>query len=379
MNFLAQKRTKTSLKKEDPTSQENNVFNNFYYEDVAKLTGAGGWSVNFRDKKSFLDPEARRILKTPEDYQPSLRTAMDFYALDHKQKAAEIFMACSMGESFAATIKMITFEGDEFWARAVGRPMYDAKEEIIGVQGVFQDINDEKTKELSLEASVKIIESQNARLFNFAHIVSHNLRSHASNLHLTLDLLKSIESAEDEAELKGGLYDISESLNDTINHLNEIVTAQAKSTSDMRLVRFDESLQTVTRSISRLIEDTETEIFSDFSEIQEIKYIPSYLESILLNLITNAIKYSHPDRSPVIDICTFEEAGRSCLRIKDNGLGIDLEKHGEALFNMYQTFHPGKDSVGIGLFITKNQVETLQGSIHAESVEGEGTIFKIKF
>lgn len=379
MNFLTQKRNKSLLKNNNPISNDGSPIDKFHYKDVAQLTGAGGYSINFKEKKSYFDPQSREILNTPKDFQPSLNKALRFYADDHKELAAEVFMACSMGTPFSTVVKMLTYDGREFWAKAVGRPMYDENNEIYGIQGVFQDINQEKIKELSLEASVKVIESQNSRLFNFAHIVSHNLRSHASNLHLTLELLKSMNSPQEEDELKGSLFAISQSLNDTINHLNEIVTAQTKALDEQRMIRFDEVLQTVLHSINRMVEDTGAEIFSDFSEVSEILYIPSYMESIFLNLITNAIKYRHPDRNPVIDICTFTEDDRDCLMIKDNGLGIDIEKYGDRIFNMYQTFHTKKESVGIGLFITKNQIETLQGSIEIESEVNVGTTFKIRF
>ncbi|MBX2828100.1 MAG: PAS domain-containing sensor histidine kinase [Flavobacteriaceae bacterium] len=378
--FLTQKKkSKPSLEESTYNPDQEAYFGNFYYKDVAELTHAGGWTVLFQEKKSYLDPEARRILNTPENYRPSLRTALDFYAEEHKAKASEAFMACSMGTPFSTTIKMVTYDKKEFWAKAVGRPIFNENQEIVGIQGVFQDIDESKLKEISLETSVKVIESQNSRLVNFAHIVSHNLRSHASNLGLTLDLLKSIDDPDEEEELNSSLYAISASLNETINHLNEIVTAQTHALDERRLLSFDHVLQSTISSISRTIEETRTEIFSDFSEVPELRYIPSYLESIFLNLITNAIKYRHPDRNPVIDICSFRENEKICLMIKDNGLGIDLEKHGDELFNMYQTFHTGKESVGIGLFITKNQIETLQGTIDVESTVNEGTTFKIVF
>ncbi|NND61998.1 MAG: PAS domain-containing sensor histidine kinase [Flavobacteriaceae bacterium] len=367
------------MKNSSSSFNDVSPFDNFYYKEIAKLNAAGGWSVNFVDKVSFLDPEGRRILKTPDDFRPSLKNALDFYAPDHKELAAGYFMACSNGEAFSTTIKMATFEGNVFWAKAMGTPVFNEEGEIIGIQGVFQDVNEEKLKEIRLQKSIKVIESQNSRLFNFAHIVSHNLRSHASNLHLTLELLKSIDNKTDEEELKDSLYTISENLNNTINHLNEIVSAQSKSLSERKTISFEKTLDNVSSSINRMISDAEAEIYSDFSEVPEIDYLPSYMDSIFLNLLTNAIKYRHPDRSPVIDICTFKENGEVTLMIKDNGLGIDLEKHGDKVFNMYQTFHEGKESVGIGLFITKNQIETLQGRISIESKVDIGTTFKIVF
>ena len=103
------------------------------------------------------------------------------------------------------------------------------------------------------------------------------------------------------------------------------------------------------------------------------------MESILMNLISNAIKYRHPDRKPVIDLYTYMEGGKPCLMVKDNGLGINLKKYGNKIFNMYQTFHDREDAVGIGLFIVKNQVEMLQGTIEVESTVDLGTTFIIRF
>ena len=118
---------------------------------------------------------------------------------------------------------------------------------------------------------------------------------------------------------------------------------------------------------------------TDFSKVEAINYIPAYMESIMLNLITNAIKYKHPDRSPIINIRTYTKNAKPVLEISDNGLGIDMDKFGDNLFGMYKTFHYNSDAVGIGLFITKNQIEALHGDIKVESEVNKGTLFRIFF
>tara|TARA_R110002072_G_scaffold85225_1_gene192942 strand:- start:16236 stop:17381 length:1146 start_codon:yes stop_codon:yes gene_type:complete len=379
MNFLRQKKRRVIQNKFEKPMVVKDPFDNFYYKEVAKMTAAGGWYSNFKEKVSFLDPEARRILKTPPNYKPSPKTALEFYAEDHRQKALEIFNSCSQGEAFTTDIKMLTYDKKEFWARAVGEAIYDNNNDIIGVHGVFQDINAEKLKEISLEKSLKIIVSQNSRLLNFAHVVSHNLRSHSSNLQLTLELLNSINSEKEIKELNENLLKISHNLNETISHLNEIVTIQAKAKEEKQPVNFENTLESVKNVIHKMISETDAEIYSDFSEMPTIQYVPAYLENILLNLITNAIKYKHPDRNPVIDICTYMEHNEKFLLIKDNGRGIDLDKFGSKLFNMYQTFHHNEDARGVGLFITKNQIESLNGTISVQSKPGEGTSFTIMF
>ena len=376
MNFLAHKRKSIFLDQTQPSSSKTEPFNSFYYKELAKLTASGGWRVNFKEKTSFLDTEARRILKTPKEFVPSLRNAMEFFAPEHQDLAAKTFYDCGNGKSFSIVIKMMTYNKQSFWAKAIGTPIYSSTHEIIGIQGVFQDINEEKLKELNLEKSLRTIESQNSRMFNFAYIISHNLRSHASNLNLTMELLKDA-SPEDEGDLKDNLFKISESLNNTVEHLNEIVSAQNKSLKEK--VHFSEILKSVLNSLYLRIRESEADVFSEFSEVPSIEYIPFYMESILMNLISNAIKYRHPDRKPVIDLYTYMEGGKPCLMVKDNGLGINLKKYGNKIFNMYQTFHDREDAVGIGLFIVKNQVEMLQGTIEVESTVDLGTTFIIRF
>ena len=110
-----------------------------------------------------------------------------------------------------------------------------------------------------------------------------------------------------------------------------------------------------------------------------IKYNPAYLESIILNFLSNAVKYSHPQRTPVISFDLFHENNKPVLSITDNGIGIDLKRNGDKLFGMYKTFHGNPDARGIGLFITKNQIEFMGGHVEAESELNVGSTFKIFF
>jgi signal transduction histidine kinase len=382
MNFLAQKRSRillqhsSSQKSLPPDSPSPD---NFYYQEIAKLTGSGGWSVNFREKSSFLDSEGKRILETPEDYHPSLRTALNFYADEHKEKVSAIFKECSEGHAFSTTLKMQTYNKREFWARTIGRPIFNERHHVIGIQGVFQDISDDKKKELELLKSFKIIESQNTKLNNFANIITQSLRSHASNLEMTLDLLRESTEQEEKEELTQGLYQISENISSTMGHLAELGAIQTKTQEPKEKVYFERVLDHVRNTLRRTLIDSRSEIFSDFSEVPSIKYIPSYLESILLNLITNAVKYRHPERSPVIEIYTYKENDSDFLMVKDNGAGFDLEKYGNRIFNIYQTFHGNKDAEGVGLFLIRNKIESLQGTISVHSEIGKGSTFTIRF
>ena len=111
----------------------------------------------------------------------------------------------------------------------------------------------------------------------------------------------------------------------------------------------------------------------------QLKVVPAYLDSILLNFITNSIKYKSPDKKSFIKFSASKEDKDVMFLVEDNGRGIDLKRHGGKMFGMYKTFHGNKDAKGVGLFITKNQIEAMGGNIEVESEVGVGTKFTIKF
>jgi signal transduction histidine kinase len=350
----------------------------FYYEEISSLTGAGGWSIDFKNKKSFFDKQARRILEVPADFVPSLKEGYRFYAKEHMELATKLFFDCAQGIPFHQEIKMITHTNKLFWAKAHGKPLLDENNEIIGIRGVFQNIEIEKNKEIKLLQSLDIIEGHNKRLYNFAHIVSHNLRSHVSNLQLSTALFETDGLDKDNLDLFDNFKEIGENLDVTLKHLNEIVTIQSGTNKELVSVRFETVFETVKASIKQLILQSKAIIYTEFSEVEEIDYLPAYMESIMLNLLTNSIKYKHSDRNPEINIFTYTEEDKVFLGVKDNGIGIDLEKYGDQVFKMYKTFNNNKDAQGLGLFLIKSQVESLGGKIFVESKLGKFTKFTMQ-
>ena len=234
-----------------------------------------------------------------------------------------------------------------------------------------------KNTEAELSNIMILTQEQNARLKNFAHIVSHNLRSHSSNLGMLLDLFKKDHPELVEDTIISLLDRASDNLAETIEHLNEVVLVNTTVSDNLKPVCINQSLEKVIDSLSAIIRRENVKIQNNVAKESFIKGIPAYIESILLNFITNAIKYRSQEREAEVNIYTEESSEYIKLIIEDNGLGIDLKKNGRKLFGMYKTFHQHKDSRGIGLFITKNQIEALGGKVEVESIINQGTKFKI--
>ena len=218
---------------------------------------------------------------------------------------------------------------------------------------------------------------QNEKLLNFSHIVSHNIRSHASNLSMLVNVM---ESTDDIAE-KLNYFDLfkegTDKLAETIEYLNEIITRQKNTTIEKSSIRLKDEIEKTKNALSLLIKESQIEIIDNIPAHLEVNAIPAYLDSILLNLITNAIKYRSLERRPTLEITYEIDEFYKIIVFKDNGLGLNLQKNKHKIFGMYKTFHGNEDAKGIGLFITKNQLEAMAGKIEVESEPGKGSVFKI--
>jgi signal transduction histidine kinase len=136
-------------------------------------------------------------------------------------------------------------------------------------------------------------------------------------------------------------------------------------------------MELVYTTLQKEIDETNADIMADFSAIEMIHSVKPYIDSILMNLVSNAIKYRHPKRKPIITISTEQYKNYVCLSVQDNGLGIDLMKHKDKLFRLYSRFHSHVEGKGMGLYLVKTQVEALGGKVEVTSEVNHGITFKI--
>lgn len=231
-------------------------------------------------------------------------------------------------------------------------------------------------QKLQLELNIHL-EKKNRQLSDFARIASHNLRAPVSNLLSLKDFYNESCDLEDKAMLFTKIEIVIGHLNETLNELIESVKIQ----EDVNIIHETTNFRTVFTKTVEILEgqilDSKAIVTSNFSEATKIEYPKRYLESIMLNLMSNSIRYRSQNRIPKIHFCTAIKNNEITLTITDNGLGIDLKKHGHRLFGLGNTFHRHVNSKGVGLYITKTQIEALGGSIEVESEVNKGTTFKI--
>jgi signal transduction histidine kinase len=186
----------------------------------------------------------------------------------------------------------------------------------------------------------------------------------------------------DNEELKTIIDGFSKStylLNETINDLGEIMLIRDNPYIEKQNVLLLETINNILNYISLPIKEAKPVINIEI-QAKEILYTnKTYLESILINLLTNAINYRAKERILQINIKTQKSKDFTTLIIEDNGIGIDLKKYNTKIFGLYQKFHDYPDSKGLGLFLVKSHIESLGGKIEIESEVNLGTKFLLKF
>ena len=220
----------------------------------------------------------------------------------------------------------------------------------------------------------------NRKLNDFSNITSHNLRGPLANLRVLLGFLKNTKDREDRIGLVKKLEIVSGNMDRTMNTLLDSLSYQRTVDKLIReAVFFENVLQNVKENLSSQIEESGAEIYEDFNGADKMDYPYLYLESILQNLMTNSLKYRSPERPLKISITTIKKRNKIILRHTDNGLGLDMDKYGEKLFGLNQIFHKHNDSKGVGLYMTRIQVEALGGEIEAFGEPDKGMSFVVEF
>ena len=277
--------------------------------------------------------------------------------------------------------RVMTSSGNYKWILDRGKVIKrDENGKPLRVIGTHTDVSAQKEKELELLKTMKLYSDQNSRLLNFSHIVSHNLNTQAGNIKSILDLIDADASKQTVAEMLEYLRAVSNDLNETISNLTQIVKTQSNINIAVVPLKLCEYIEKTISTIKGYDKQRKVTIINNVPKYLTINFNPAYMESVLLNFTTNAIKYAHPDRDPIITFdFAIEPEGFKSLKISDNGLGIDLKVYGDLIFGMYKTFHKHEEARGIGLYITRNQIEAMKGTVEVESEVGVGTSFKIVF
>ncbi|TGD83024.1 sensor histidine kinase [Hymenobacter wooponensis] len=266
-------------------------------------------------------------------------------------------------------------DGEYRWHLARTVPLRSISGEIIMWMGTSTDIHAQQLQQQELERV-------NTDLDNFIYSASHDLKTPISNIEALLTALREElalpPQASDIPPLLNFMEGAVERFKRTISHMTEVVKLQkANSEPAISLVVAD-VVQEVCLDLERVISTTKAEINLDLAGCPTLNFAEKNLRSIVYNLLSNALKYRHPKRPPVVQVRCYRAGGYHVLSVQDNGLGLNLGLEQEQkLFGLFQRLHDHVEGSGVGLYMVKKIVTNNGGHLEVESQLGRGSVFRV--
>lgn len=255
------------------------------------------------------------------------------------------------------------------------------KSELERVQKIIEEQHRElqyknEGLEVEIEKRTGELTRYNQQLEQFTFIASHNLRSPIARI-LGLASLLNIPG-EDHDEIRTRLVKSTGDLDQVVKDLNMILNIRKNSDLVFTELHLPTEIDTILSALEKDITESGAVIHIALGTIESIRSVRPYLHSIVMNLVSNAIKYQKPDEPPVITLSAQKEANEVVLTVSDGGIGMDIEAVGAKLFTLYSRFHTHVNGRGLGLYLVKSQVDALGGHIDVKSSLNKGTTFIVR-
>ena len=340
--------------------------------------GLGLYDVDLEANRMIVNEQYERTFgKVPDQFSEQEKAWLRRLHPDHHTLVSRKFEKLKQGKEDNLSLTYLVQLGDELiwvqeWARIISRSKNGKAKRVVGA---LRNVTDEMNKELERLNLIDELRKQNVNLKQFSYIVSHNVRKHVANLMGLFDMIEQQLIAPDEQERIFRMISKSiKDLEEVILDLDDILYIREGKGARTEEVDIPRVLRQVEKTLKKEIRQTGAELIIDL-DVDKIWGVKSYIQSILYNLVSNALKYRHEERKPSIRISTHHTNHHIRLEVKDNGIGINLKREKKKLFLLYSRLHLDRNGRGVGLYTVKTQVEFMGGSIDVEGQPGKGCTF----
>ncbi len=221
------------------------------------------------------------------------------------------------------------------------------------------------------------LEEANSYLDSFVHGAAHDLRSPLTQIQGYLSLLPEIEEEEDRLGAYQELGDASHRMERILNGLVELIDFKKNVKPIVKQIKFSELFEKILVDLKPYITKSEAVITAKIPKGLTITYIEAFLNSVIYNLVHNAIKYRAYNRKLTINITAKKEKEFVVFKVEDNGIGMDMQRYGHFLFQPFKRLTVDRPGTGIGLSIINNSVRRNGGRIDVISRLDKGTTFTV--
>jgi signal transduction histidine kinase len=247
------------------------------------------------------------------------------------------------------------------------------EEQLRGINIRLEEIAEERTREI--RRRIDELERINTDLDNFVYSASHDIKAPALNIEALTMALSQELSPDENSEVSDMIRMIRisvDKLRMTVSQLEKV--GQIKSTQNKENINTREITEEILTAFQAQIQEASAEIILDI-QTRQINFSPYQFSTILINLLSNALKFRSPERKPSIKITYTTVSDHFLMVIKDNGIGFDTLQI-KKVFGLFRRAHNVEGS-GVGLYIVKRIAEESGGKVEVESQPGTGTTFYV--
>ncbi|TGE24206.1 PAS domain S-box protein [Hymenobacter aquaticus] len=296
--------------------------------------------------------------------------------------AAHWQRSVSTGHEYEVQHRLRRHDGHYHWQLVRALPLRDAEGRILKWYGSSIDVQNQREMQQQLQARNEQLARTNTDLDNFVYTASHDLRQPIDNMAgIFEELTRTAYFRDPEAIKLITMFERAlQQIHQTIHDLSDVVQLQRRHA----LVPAEAvALEPLTREVIGSMQEQGNEVGArfelDFRAVPTVHFVRANLQSILYNLLSNSLKYAAPGRPPRVRIFTSLLDGVPVLTVADNGQGIDLERHGTELFQLFRRFHEDVEGSGMGLYLVNRMVQLNGAWLEVDSTVGVGSTFRIFF
>jgi PAS domain S-box-containing protein len=337
------------------------------------------WAADAAGQLVFCDARTTDYTGVPADQWRGSSWIRLLHPSDQAPAAEQWQQRQQAGSSFEGEYRLRHHSGEYRWFLVQARLLRTDVEQDAQWFGTCTDIHEQHTLREALQVQNTELARTNRDLDTFVYAASHDLKQPAQNLVGLFDELKRSVSFHDrEADVM--LHYVDSSLGQllgTIHSLSEVVQVQRQAG---QLPPEPVQLQPLVAEVIQAVQDPgeATPTWElDFAAVSAVVFVRANLRSVLYNLLSNAVKYADPSRPARIQVRTELANGVPVLVVQDNGLGMNLARHGHELFHLFRRFHGHVPGSGVGLYLVHRLVEQAGGRLEVESEVGQGSTFRV--
>ncbi|MBT32997.1 MAG: hypothetical protein CMO01_25340 [Thalassobius sp.] len=249
---------------------------------------------------------------------------------------------------------------------------------ITGVSVRAFDITTQKNFERQLQNHNKELQKVNSELDQFVYSVSHDLRAPLTSL---MGLIEISKLEQDPAAIKQYVHLQERSVKKLDNFIQDIIHLSRNSRTEVKFEEIDcnSFFKDIISDFQFMSQAEMIEKHITINQVEPLYGDKSRLKIIFSNLISNAIRYADLRKNnPYFKITASINSTCAEIIIEDNGQGIK-DEYQEKIFDMFYRANTEKNGSGLGLYILKESLKKINGSISVQSVYGKGSSFTINF